>query len=295
MEIAAVMALAAVLRVVPPATEASAPARPTRVRCDMVRVPGGAFTMGTDKGMPFEGPARRVTVRPFLVDRCEVSNREFGRFVAATGHRTEAERQGWSGVFDPARREWMPTRGADWRHPEGPASSIAARADHPVVHVSWDDAAAYARWAGKRLPTEAEWEYAARGGRATEYAWGDDVSPNGRAMSNTWQGPFPDRDLGIDGFRGVAPIGRFPANGFGLVDMAGNVWEWTADWFGEPPGGGGSDDPQGPPSGAEKAIRGGSWTCSPSYCAGYRVAARQKSPRDSGLNNLGFRCVRSDP
>ena len=245
-------------------------------RCgDRVPLPGGTFTMGTDRGLPTEGPARRVTVRAFLIDRCEVTNGQFAEFVAATGHRTEAERQGWSGVFDPARKSWVPTPGADWRHPEGPRSSIAARQDHPVVHVSWDDAAAYARWAGGRLPTEAEWEYAARGGReGEEYPWGD-TSPGEAPTANIWQGTFPERDLGTDGYRGVAPGARFPANGYGLFDMAGNVWEWTADAF----------------SPGEKAIRGGSWTCSAHYCAGYRVAARQKSPPDSGLNNLGFRTV----
>jgi sulfatase modifying factor 1 len=265
-------------------------------RCDMVLVPRGTFDMGTDRGMAFEGPVHRVTVGPFWIDRCEVTNRDFARFVAATGYRTESERQGFSGVFLPAAKEWQPVKGADWRHPEGPSSSLAGRDDHPVVHVSWDDAVAYAKWAGKRLPTEAEFEWAARGSRTRgEYAWGDTFRPSGRPMANTWQGHFPEQDAGTDGYPRLAPVGRFPANGYGLYDMAGNVWEWTSDWFSE----GyyrtaeGAVNPGGPATGTEKSIRGGSWLCSANYCTGYRVAARQHTPRDSALNNLGFRCVRS--
>ncbi len=268
---------------------------PTPVRCEMVLIPGGTFAMGTDRGLPFEGPVHRVTVHAFWMDRCEVTNREFARFVAATGYRTESEKQGWSGVFAPAAKEWVPTKGADWRHPDGPASSLAGRADQPVVHVSWDDAAAYAAWAGKRLPTEAEFEWAARGGRAgAEYAWGDTLHPGGAQMANTWQGRFPEHDTGTDGYPRIAPVGRFPPNGYGLLDVTGNVWEWTSDWFSEEYFGTaeGAVDPRGPASGTEKAIRGGSWLCSANYCTGYRVAARQHTPRDSALNNLGFRCVR---
>jgi len=264
-------------------------------RCDMVRIPGGTYAMGTDHGMPFEGPVHRVTVHGFWMDRCEVTNREFARFVAATGHGTESEKQGWSGVFDTTAHEWRPVKGADWRHPEGPVSSIDGRQDEPVVHVSWDDAVAYARWAGKRLPTEAEFEWAARGGRSgAEYAWGDTLRPGGRDMANTWQGEFPAHDEGTDGYRRVAPVGRFPPNGYGLFDIAGNVWEWTSDWFSQDyfQTARGAVDPTGPATGTEKAIRGGSWLCAGNYCAGYRVAARQHSPRDSGLNNVGFRCVR---
>jgi len=276
---------------------AAASPRPAAVipRCDMVSIPGGTYAMGTDHGMPFEGPVHRVTVHAFWMDRCAVTNREFARFVAATGHRTESEKQGWSGVFDTKAHEWRPVKGADWRHPEGPASSIDGRQDEPVVHVSWDDAVAYARWAGKRLPTEAEFEWAARGGRTgAEYAWGDTLRPGGRDMANTWQGEFPTHDEGTDGYRRVAPVGRFPPNGYGLFDIAGNVWEWTSDWFSEDyfRTASGAVDPTGPESGTEKAIRGGSWLCAGNYCAGYRVAARQHSPRDSGLNNVGFRCVR---
>jgi sulfatase modifying factor 1 len=284
----------AVLVGAPPLT--SPPPKASPARCDMVLVPGGTFDMGTDRGMAFEGPIHRVTVGPFWIDRCEVTNREFARFVAATGYRTESEKQGFSGVFLPAAQEWRPVKGADWRHPEGPSSSLAGRDDQPVVHVSWDDAVAYAKWADKRLPTEAEFEWAARGGRTRgEYAWGDTFRPSGRPMANTWQGHFPEHDAGTDGYPRLAPVGRFPANGYGLYDIAGNVWEWTSDWFSE----GyyrtaeGAVNPGGPATGTEKSIRGGSWLCSANYCTGYRVAARQHTPRDSALNNLGFRCVRS--
>lgn len=265
---------------------------------DMVLVRGGSFLMGTDHGLPFEAPAHRVTVPSFWIDPYEVTNEAFARFVEATGHLTESEKEGWSGVFDPAKKAWGPVEGADWRHPEGPGSSIAARMDHPVVHVSWGDALAFARWAGKRLPTEAEWECAARGGlEGAEYPWGKELEPSGRPMANTWQGIFPDEDRGADGFRSVGPVGRFPASGYGLYDMAGNVWEWTADWFDRDyyRRSAGAADPKGPDTGTEKAIRGGSWLCAANSCAGYRVAARQKTPPDSGLNNLGFRCVKSAP
>jgi formylglycine-generating enzyme required for sulfatase activity len=275
-------------------TPAAGPSR--AATCDMVRVPGGTFDMGTDRGMPFEGPVHRVTVHAFWIDRCEVTNREFARFVAATGHRTESEKQGFSGVFVPGAQEWRPIKGADWRHPEGPSSSLAGRDDQPVVHVSFDDAAAYAKWAGKRLPTEAEFEWAARGGRAgAQYAWGDTLHPGGRQMANTWQGHFPEHDAGTDGYPRIAPVGRFPPNGYGLLDITGNVWEWTSDWFSEDyyRSAIGAVDPTGPATGSEKAIRGGSWLCSSNYCTGYRVAARQHTPPDSGLNNLGFRCVRA--
>ena len=292
------LALAVVVAAVAGATPSGTPSprAPGPARCDMVLVPGGTFEMGTDRGMPFEGPVHRVTVHSFWIDRCEVTNKEFGRFVAATRYRTESEKQGWSGVFDPRAGEWGPVKGADWRHPEGPSSSLAGRDAQPVVLVSWDDAVAYARWAGKRLPTEAEFEWAARGGRPrSEYAWGDTLHPDGRQMANTWQGHFPEHDEGIDGYPRIAPVGRFPANGYGLFDIAGNVWEWTSDWFSEAyfRTAAGAVDPPGPKAGKEKAIRGGSWLCSANYCTGYRVAARQHTPPDSALNNLGFRCVRT--
>jgi formylglycine-generating enzyme len=269
---------------------AGAPAAPP----GMVFIPGGTFAMGTAHGMAFEGPVHRVTVAPFFMDRYAVTNREFARFVTATGYVTESQTQGFSGVFDPAAGKWTVVKLADWRHPEGPGSSLAGRWNHPVVHVSWDDAVAYAKWGGKRLPTEAEWERAARGRReGAEYAWGNELTPGGHYRANTWQGDFPEHDRGQDGFRGIAPVGTFRPNDFGLYDMAGNVWEWTSDWFAPyPESADGTVDPVGPPDGSEKVIRGGSWLCSANYCAGYRVGARQKTPRDSGLNNLGFRCVR---
>ena len=249
--------------------------------------------MGSDEEMPFEGPAREVAVRSFWVDSREVTVGEFARFVGATGYETEAERLGWSGVFDTGEGEWRKVDGADWRRPEGPAR---ARADdgEPVTQVSWADAAAYARWAGKRLPTEAEWEYAARGGlEGRRYSWGDELRPGGRPAANWWQGHFPERNTAEDGFVGRAPVGCFEPNGYGLHDTAGNVWEWCADWFGaDYYARGPAADPKGPAGGEERVIRGGSWMCSENYCTNYRVAARGHAAPDSGLNNLGFRCAR---
>lgn len=259
----------------------------------MVFIEGGRFVMGTDKGFPFEGPPHPVKVDSFYLDETEVTNREFAAFVEATGFVTESEKQGFSGVFDPDAGEWKPVDGADWRRPEGPGSSIEGKDDYPVIHVSWDDAAAYARWAGKRLPTEAEWEFATRGGRdGTVYPWGDELTPEGRYRANIWQGRFPLQDHRLDGFGGVAPVKQFPPNGYGLYDMAGNVWEWVADWYApdyyqRSP----VRNPPGPPEGSEKVHRGGSWMCSENYCQGYRVAARQKTTPDTALNNLGFRCA----
>lgn len=261
----------------------------------MVLVTGGTFQMGTDHGYPYEGPAHSVTVGSFYIDRTEVTNRSFQEFVTATHYVTEAERLGWSGVFNPEVHDWTPLEGANWEHPEGPGSSIEKRLDHPVVHISWSDTAAYARWAGKRLPTEAEWEWAARGGRSqAEYPWGDKLMSEGRHHANTWQGHFPTRDEAGDGFVSTAPACSFPPNGYGLCDMSGNVWEWTADWFADDyfRKSAGITNPRGPDSGNEKVIRGGSWLCAENYCTGYRVAARQKTPIDSGLNNLGFRCAK---
>jgi formylglycine-generating enzyme len=262
----------------------------------MVLVPGGRFTMGTDDGLPIEGPAHQVEVAAFFLDLEEVSNRAFAGFVADTGYQSEAEKIGWALVFDLEERSWTPVKGADWRHPEGPGSTITGREDHPVVQVSWADAQAFARWAGKRLPTEAEWERAARGGiEGARYPWGDELAPSGRHRANLWQGPFPADNQGLDGFVTTAPVASFPPNGYGLHDMAGNVWEWTADWL----------EPYRPPepgaraaSGSaarQRVIRGGSWMCSEDFCTGYRVAARQGSDPDSALNNLGFRCARDLP
>ena len=262
---------------------------------DMVLIPAGNFEMGTNDGSSFEGPTHPVKVDAFLIDRYEVTNRQYQEFVDAAGYITESEKIGWSGVFNREKGVWEPVTGADWRHPEGPGSSITDRLDHPVIHVSWHDARAYADWHGKSLPTEAQWEWAARGGLSESlYPWGNELRPEGNHMANVWQGTFPLKDGGGDGFLAPAPVGKFPANGYGLYDISGNVWEWTKDWY--------SpntyrtaihrQNPAGPESGQEKVIRGGSWMCSENYCTGYRVNARQKTPTDSGLNNLGFRCIR---
>ena len=253
--------------------------------------------MGANDGVPFEGPAHRVVLDSFYLDIHEVTNAQFAEFAGATGHVTESERLGWSGVFDPGRGAWTVGVGADWRHPGGPGSSYAEMEDHPAVHVSWDDAVAYCAWRGARLPTEAEFEYAARGGRQdARQAWGDELTPDGIHQANLWQGEFPVEDQARDGYSGLAPVKQFPPNGFGLYDMTGNVWEWVQDWyapdyFADSP----VRNPRGPATGTEKVHRGGSWLCSENYCQGYRVAARMKTPPDSGLNNLGFRCAADPP
>ncbi len=257
----------------------------------MVFVEGGAFAMGAAGEMPEEAPVHRVEVKSFWIDAREVTVAEFARFVAATNYRTEAERFGWSGVFDVKTGEWTRVDGADWRHPEGPQSR--AKDEEPVCQVSWNDAAAYAQWAGKRLPTEAEWEYAARGGLAGKrYAWGDELRPGGRPAANWWQGRFPEADTGEDGFKGRAPVASFAPNNHGLYDVGGNLWEWCADWFDEgyyarSP----AANPPGPDAGEERVIRGGSWMCSENFCSNYRVSARSRATPDTGLNNLGFRCA----
>jgi formylglycine-generating enzyme required for sulfatase activity len=276
----------------------------------MVRLDGGRFLMGTDTAEGFaadgEGPVREVTVDPFYLDRYPVTDLRFAEFARATGYVTEAERFGWSFVFhlhvakeqveDTARAVpwWCKVPGADWRHPEGPGSGIEASANYPALHISWDDAAEYCRWAGKRLPTEAEWEYAARGGLEQKlYPWGDDLTPEGKHRCNIWQGEFPDLDTAEDGFAGVAPVHSYEPNGYGLHTITGNVWEWCADWF---------DpeyhviatrfNPMGPPSGNGKVIKGGSFLCHRSYCNRYRVAARTSNTPDSSTENIGFRCAR---
>lgn len=258
----------------------------------MVLIPGGTFRMGTDEGMPDEAPAHDVTVKPFWMDVHEVTVAEFERFVQATKYVTEAERFGWSGVFDVRRGDWTARDGASWRAPEGPESR--ASHDHPVIHVSWNDAAAYAAWAGKRLPTEAEWEFAARGGLIGKaYVWGDELRPDGRPAANWWQGVFPDRNTVEDGFSGVAPVGSFRPNGYGLLDMTGNVWEWCADWYApDAYERGVATNPAGPQAGTERVMRGGSWMCSENYCSNFRVAGRSRATPDTALNNLGFRLVK---
>lgn len=241
-----------------------------------------------------ERPAHRVTLSPFYLDATEVTNAAFARFVAATGYKTDAEKQGAAWVFKESFKDWESVDGADWRHPLGPDSTIDDKTDHPVVNVSWHDAAAFAKWAGKRLPTEAEWEYAARGGRKGEFfPWGNELKPNGQPLANFWQGVWPEKNLLEDKFYYTAPVSSFTPNGFGLSDMIGNVWEWTADWYAadyyqHSP----AKDPQGPQTGEMRVARGGSWFCAENYCGAYRVGFRGQSPVDAGFNNVGFRCAK---
>ena len=272
---------------------------------------GGEFMMGADDHLGYEadgeGPARRVRIAPFAIDQLAVSNRDFARFVAETRHVTAAERDGWSFVFagllpedfPPTRAVadalwWRQVYGACWREPEGPGSDIADRLDHPVVHVSWQDANQFATWAGKRLPTEAEWEYAARGGLDSRvYPWGDDLTPDGEHRCITWQGSFPSENVRDDGFYGTAPVNAFAPNGFGLHNMVGNTWEWCADWFSPTFHADAAPfSPEGPPFGTHRVMRGGSYLCHESYCFRYRVAARSSSTPDSTTGNLGFRCAK---
>ncbi|MCC6180163.1 MAG: formylglycine-generating enzyme family protein [Chloroflexi bacterium] len=277
----------------------------------LVSLPGGEFLMGTDDGEGYpvdgEGPIRTIRIDPFAIDAYTVTNARFAVFVEATGYVTEAEKFGWGFVFygflpdnfPPTRGVaqtpwWRQVYGTDWRHPEGPQSSIADRPDHPVVQVSWNDARAYCRWAGLRLPTEAEWEYAARGGLEQQrFPWGDELTPNGQHRMNVWQGAFPTQNTAEDGYPGSAPVDAFPANGYGLYNMTGNVWEWAADWF-HPTFHvtGPRRNPKGPRSGTHHVMRGGSFLCHKSYCYRYRVAARSANTPDSATGNLGFRCAR---
>ncbi len=264
--------------------------------------------MGTDEPYAFpsdgEGPAREVVVGAFRIARGPVTNVQFAAFVEATGYRTEAERYGWSFVFHlllpdefPETRAvasapwWRQVYGADWAHPEGPHSDVGDRPDHPVVHVGWSDAVAYCTWAGVRLPTEAEWEKAARGGLVqARFTWGNELHPDGRTMCNIFEGTFPTENTADDGYVGTSPVGAFPPNGFGLHDVAGNVWEWCADWFDPEVHRHGSHvDPVGPPSGQARVMRGGSYLCHDSYCYRYRVSARSSNTPDSSTGNLGFR------
>jgi len=299
---------------VAPALTSIAPGPAAASTDGMVQLPGGDFLMGTDSREGYaadgEGPVRKVRLRPFWIDATVVSNAGFAAFVDATGHVTEAERFGWSFVFagflpddfPPTRAVaeapwWRQVYGADWRHPEGKHSDIAERMQHPVLHVSWNDALAYCRWSGKRLPTEAEWEYAARGGlEQMRYPWGDTLTPNAEHRMNVWQGKFPAVNTQEDGFRGTAPVDAFPPNGYGLFNITGNVWEWCADWFSADhhrlAGKRDRDNPTGPPRGDRRVMRGGSYLCHKSYCFRYRVAARSANTPDSSTGNLGFRCVR---
>jgi len=279
----------------------------------MVRLEGGRFLMGSESPEIWpadgEGPVREVTISPFWIDRTTVTNDQFAEFIAATGYVTEAEEFGWSYVFHillsakqrarlrppnvPGLEWWYGVPGAQWRHPEGPGTHLKKRGDHPVVHVSWRDADAYATWAGKRLATEAEWEYAARGGLVQkEFPWGDQLTPGGKHQCNIWQGRFPDRNSAEDGYIGTAPARSFRPNGYGLYNMSGNVWEWTGDWFStvyhlDGP----RVDPAGPAVGERRTMKGGSYLCHRSYCNRYRVSARTGNTPDSSMGNCGFRCV----
>jgi sulfatase modifying factor 1 len=282
----------------------------------MVLISGGTFWMGSDGADVFpadgEGPVREVEVQAFFIDPVAVTNAKFAAFVKQTGYITEAETYGWSfvfGQFVPAQDQgaiidaavpgapwWFGVRGADWRHPEGPHSTIAARSSHPVVHVSWNDATAYAQWVGKRLPTEAEWEKAARGGlERRRFPWGDELAPHGQHRCNTWQGPFPRVNTAEDGYLGTAPVKAYRPNGFGLHNMVGNTWEWCADWFDAVYHAATSPatrvNPQGPAEGTGRVMKGGSYMCHDSYCNRYRVAARTSNAPDSSAGHLGFRCA----
>jgi sulfatase modifying factor 1 len=281
---------------------------------NMVLLSGGSFLMGTDdkEGFPAdgEGPVREIIVAPFFIDVGTVTNLQFSDFINATGYKTDAETFGWSFVFYGLLSEkqlashlqvaqqtpwWCAIPGAQWNHPEGSDSDVHERMDHPVVHVSWNDANAYCNWSGKRLPTEAEWEYAARGGLVQKkFPWGDELTPNGKHKCNIWQGRFPDYNSVDDGYLGTAPAKSFDPNNFGLYNTAGNVWEWCQDWFSHDFHKTGTrKNPIGPKDGNAKVMRGGSFLCHHSYCNRYRVAARSSNTTDSSTSNIGFRCVAS--
>jgi len=303
-------------------------------RADMIWIPGGTFRMGSDKYYAEEAPLHRVTVDGFWIDCTPVTNHRFREFVRATGHVTFAEiapdpkdypgalphmLKAGSLVFNPPKHAvdlsnwsqwWTFKFGANWRRPYGPRSSLSGLNDHPVVHVAYSDALAYAKWAGKDLLTEAEWEFAARGGfDGREFAWGDEFLPNGKQMANTWQGAFPHENLKIDGYERTSPVTAFPPNGYGVYDMIGNVWEWTSDWYSprheagpqkaccipsNPQGG--REDASYDPCQPEiriprKVLKGGSHLCAPNYCRRYRPAARHPEPVDTSTSHVGFRCV----
>jgi formylglycine-generating enzyme required for sulfatase activity len=299
---------------------------------DMLWIPGGEFLMGSDKHYREEAPAHNAGVNGFWMDRTPVTNAAFARFVAATNYVTVAEKvpnaQDYPGALPemlvaastvfikPTQRvdmrnaynwwHWVP--GANWRHPQGPQSTLEGKENHPVVQLALEDVEAYLKWSGKELPTEAEWEFAARGGLAgAEFAWGNEFTPNGKYMANTWQGKFPYQNTLEDGFEGTSPVGSFPANGYGLIDITGNVWEWTLDWYADGhavrhacctvdnPRGGSRDasyDPHTPNVKIpRRVIKGGSHLCSPNYCMRYRPAARMAQAVDTGTSHLGFRGI----
>lgn len=280
----------------------------------LVEIPGGRFEMGADGTFAYpadgEGPIHTVELSPYRIAATCVTNDQFAAFVDATGHVTDAERFGWSFVFAGLLPDdfedtravaqapwWRQVYGSDWRHPEGPHSELEGRHDHPVVHVSWADAVAYCRWSGARLPTEAEWERAARGGLdGAAFPWGDELEPGGRHRMNVFQGTFPADDTGDDGWVGTAPVGAYEPNGYGLSNPTGNVWEWCSDWY-EPGYYRNSPrrDPQGPGLGTVRVMRGGSYLCHASYCRRYRVAARSGNTPDSSAGNVGFRIAVGEP
>jgi formylglycine-generating enzyme len=315
-----------------PAIRTPTPHRVPSAETDMVWVPGGEFTMGSDVHYPEESPAHRVRVDGFIIDRHPVTNARFRQFVEDTGYLTFAELTPNGGdptgltdelypgslVFVPPivpidlrlPMWWQFVRGADWRHPGGPRSTIDGLEDHPVVHVTSGDAMAFAMWEGKTLPTEAEWEFAARGGLGNaEYAWGDELTPNGRPMANTWQGEFPWYNRGEDGYDRTSPVTAFPPNGYGLYDMIGNVWEWTSDWYQphhQANARGSSrvsknprvehlmevfDAAETPTRVPRRVLKGGSHLCAPNYCRRYRPAARQPEAVDTSACHIGFRCI----
>ena len=304
----------------------------TDIHEGMQWVPGGSYLMGSDSHYPEEAPAHRVRVDGFWLDTFQVTNNRFADFVTSTGYITVAERRPdladypggdeellvpASTVFQkPAQRVdltnhynwWSYVPGAQWRHPQGPGSTIDALGEHPVVHVAWEDVDTFAQWAGKQLPTEAQWEFAARGGLdGAQYAWGQDFNPDGKSMANTWQGEFPFQNTLADGYEGTAPVGTYPTNGYGLADMIGNVWEWTADWYGshstvssaccpvENPRGGIREQSIDPAlqniAIPRRVMKGGSHLCAPNYCQRYRPAARMPQHVDTSTSHLGFRCV----
>ena len=306
---------------------------------NMLWIPGGLFHMGSEDFYPEESPVHEVSVPGFWMDQYEVTNAQFERFVAASGYETLAERPLNPADFPGAPAEnlkpgsmlfgktgravdlknytnwWVWAPGTNWRHPRGPRSSLEGLELHPVVHVAYEDAEAYARWSGKELPNEAQWEYAARGGLdGKKFTWGDDEFPDGKAMANSWQGEFPWQNLLRDGYEGTSPVGSFPANGYGLFDMAGNVWEWTSDWYvARRPNEGVKSccSPEMSPRAAtaeqsydpgqqqfripRKVVKGGSHLCAPNYCLRYRPAARQPQMIDTGMSHIGFRCIASQP
>jgi formylglycine-generating enzyme required for sulfatase activity len=304
----------------------------------MVWIEGGTFLMGSNSHYPEESPVHSANVNGFWIDRFPVTNAEFAAFVKETGYMTLAERPANAADYPGARPEllapssvvfkrpkrmvdlrnpyswWAYVPGANWRHPQGPGAAASAFEDHPVVHIAFEDVEAYARWAGKGIPTEAEWEFAARGGlEGAVYAWGNEFEPEGKTLANTWQGQFPHENLLSDGYEWTSPVGSFPANGYGLFDMIGNVWEWTTDWYQlhkesteaqsfcaafNPQGGSAekSVDPRMPDIRIpRKVMKGGSYLCAPNYCQRYRPAARMAQPIDTSTCHLGFRCIRRTP